>query len=161
MSLESYKNSLRAREEFRNSREASQSQAGDNANTQNAAAPPPLGSTPPPFNPAPGPNRHTGELIYHPQPIYVEPQIINNYCPEKRQRNGIGTTGFVFAVIGLFFACSSLIPLVGLIFMPFAVICFLLGGLFSFIGIFRYPRGLAVAGFVISILFLLWPIAVL
>lgn len=56
------------------------------------------------------------------------------------QKNGLGTAGFVLALLGLFL---SWIPIFGW-FMWF------LGALFSIIGDFRQPRGLAIAGTVIS-----------
>ncbi|MEG1561822.1 MAG: zinc ribbon domain-containing protein [Raoultibacter sp.] len=56
------------------------------------------------------------------------------------QKNGLGTAGFVLALLGLFL---SWIPIFGW-FMWF------LGALFSIIGDFKQPRGLAIAGTVIS-----------
>ena len=69
----------------------------------------------------------------------------NNYRrPEyiERPTNGIGTAGFVLALITLIFGW---VPVFGWI------IC-VLGLVFSFIGIFRRPRGLAVAGLIISLI---------
>ena len=56
------------------------------------------------------------------------------------QKNGVGTAGFVLALIGLFL---SWVPLLGWI-------DWFLGAVLSVIGIFRKPRGLAIAGTVIS-----------
>jgi predicted RNA-binding Zn-ribbon protein involved in translation (DUF1610 family) len=60
----------------------------------------------------------------------------------ERQSNGVGTAGFVLALIALFL---SWIPGVGW-FMWF------LGLLLSFIGMFKKPRGLAITGFLISMI---------
>ena len=65
--------------------------------------------------------------------------IINQ--PEK-QSNGIGTAGFVLALIGLFLGW---IPILGWI-------VWTLGFIFSFIGVFKTPRGLAIAGLAISLI---------
>lgn len=54
--------------------------------------------------------------------------------------NGLGTAGFVFALLA-FFVC----------WIPFVdFIVWFLGALFSFIGLFKKPRGLAIAGFILS-----------
>ena len=66
--------------------------------------------------------------------------IIINQPPAKS--NGIGTTGFVFALIGLFL---SWIPV-------FGWILWVLGLIFSFVGLFKTPKGLAIAGFIISLI---------
>ncbi|RRK09684.1 zinc-ribbon domain-containing protein [Lactiplantibacillus garii] len=63
------------------------------------------------------------------------------YIQQSAQKsNGLGTAGFVLALIGLF---TSVIPFVDWV-------IWFLGALFSFIGLFRQPRGLAIAGFIIS-----------
>lgn len=62
--------------------------------------------------------------------------------PSTRQSNGTGTAGFVLALISLFF---SWLPGVGWI-------IWFLGFLLSFIGMFKSPRGLAITGFLISII---------
>ena len=67
-------------------------------------------------------------------------QIIITQAEQKT--NGVGTAGFVLAIIGIFL---SWIPIVGWILWG-------LGLLLSFIGLFFKPRGLAVAGFIISII---------
>ena len=56
--------------------------------------------------------------------------------------NGLGTAGFVFALLA-FFVCW--VPVVDMIVWG-------LGLLFSFIGMFKAPRGLAIAGFILSII---------
>lgn len=63
--------------------------------------------------------------------------IINNVLSKK---NGIGTAGFVLALIALLL---SWVPVLDWI-------LWILGVVFSFIGVFKAPRGLAIAGLVIS-----------
>lgn len=58
------------------------------------------------------------------------------------QSNGVGIAGFVLALISVFLGW---IPVLGWI-------MWFLGLLFSFIGIFKVPRGLAIAGLVISLI---------
>ena len=60
----------------------------------------------------------------------------------SRQSNGTGTAGFILALISL---VLSWMPGVGLI-------VWFLGFLLSFIGMFKAPRGLAITGFIISII---------
>ena len=67
----------------------------------------------------------------NPNVIYVE-----------RRTNGLGTAGFVLALIGLVFCWTP--------FLNFVI--WFLGFLFSFIGLFKSPRGLAIAGFIISLI---------
>lgn len=59
----------------------------------------------------------------------------------KNKSNGIGTAGFVLSLIGLILFW---LPVPGWI-------LWVLGSLFSFFGLFKSPRGLAFAGFIISI----------
>lgn len=56
------------------------------------------------------------------------------------QKNGIGTAGFVLSLIGIFLGW---IPILGWL-------DWFLGAVLSIIGIFRTPRGLAIAGTVLS-----------
>lgn len=67
-----------------------------------------------------------------------QPIIIN----QKSESNGIGTAGFILSIIGLVAGC---IPVIGWL-------VWLLGLVFSFIGIFKRPRGLAIAGLIISLI---------
>lgn len=60
----------------------------------------------------------------------------------EKQSNGIGTAGFVLAIIAIFLGW---IPVLGWI-------IWLLGLIFSFVGIFKKPKGLAIAGLVISLI---------
>ncbi len=71
---------------------------------------------------------------------YQNPIYINNV--PRHESNGIGTAGFVISLIALF---AAWIPVLGWI-------LWVLGLLFSLIGVFKSPRGLAVAGLIISIL---------
>jgi hypothetical protein len=64
--------------------------------------------------------------------------VIHNSQPKS---NGIGVAGFVLSLVGLFLGW---IPLAG-------QIIWLLGLIFSFIGVFRMPNGLAAAGLVLSL----------
>ncbi|MGC1203765.1 MAG: hypothetical protein WA839_02645 [Flavobacteriaceae bacterium] len=65
--------------------------------------------------------------------------IINQ---KQNESNGTGTTGFVLALIALFLGW---IPILGWI-------IWILGLILSFVGIFKKPKGLAIAGLVISLL---------
>lgn len=64
--------------------------------------------------------------------------IINQQQPPKS--NGIGTAGFVLALVALFLGWA---PVLGWV-------TWLLGLIFSFVGIFKSPKGLAIAGLIIS-----------
>jgi len=65
--------------------------------------------------------------------------IINQ---QQKKSNGLGTAGFVLALIALFLVW---VPVLGWI-------LWLLGLIFSFIGVFKKPKGLAIAGLVISLI---------
>ncbi len=67
------------------------------------------------------------------QPIIIQ---------HKNESNGIGTAGFILSIIALVAGC---LPVVGWL-------VWLLGLIFSFIGIFKRPRGLAIAGLIISLI---------
>ena len=60
---------------------------------------------------------------------------------QPRKSNGMGVAGFVLSLIAMFIGW---IPLIG-----WAL--WFLGFIFSFIGIFKKPSGLAVAGLIISL----------
>ena len=60
---------------------------------------------------------------------------------ESRKSNGLGTAGFVLALLALL---GCWIPVLNWI-------LWLLGFIFSFIGICKSPRGLAIAGLCISL----------
>lgn len=63
--------------------------------------------------------------------------IVQQAAPKS---NGLGTAGFVLALLGLVF---SWVPVLGWI-------LWVLGLVFSFCGLFKQPRGLAIAGMCIS-----------
>lgn len=65
--------------------------------------------------------------------------IINQVEPKK---NGMGTAGFILALLGLLLCWVPVLDW----------ILWLLGLIFSLIGVFRKPKGLAIAGLVISFL---------
>ena len=62
------------------------------------------------------------------------------YVNVEKKSNSMGTAGFVFALIAFVFCWVPVLDF----------ILWFLGALFSFIGIFRQPKGLAIAGLVIS-----------
>jgi hypothetical protein len=66
--------------------------------------------------------------------------IINQ--DEKKSSNGIGTSGFILALIALFLGW---IPVLGWI-------IWLLGLILSFVGVYKNPKGLSIAGLVISLI---------
>jgi len=82
-----------------------------------------------------------------PQGCYGQTVIINQV---EKKSNGIGTAGLVLALLAVFLGW---IPILGWI-------LWLLGLIFSFIGIFKSPRGMAIAGLVISLAGILLLIAV-
>jgi len=79
-------------------------------------------------------NPRTASPADHNQTIIVQ--------TPAHQSNGIGTAGFVLALIALIL---SWLPGVGWV-------VWFLGFLLSFIGMFKSPRGLAITGFIISII---------
>lgn len=82
----------------------------------------------------------------------VPPQYTQPYYnePQRSKSNGLGIAGFILALLSLL---GGWIPVLGWI-------IWLLGLIFSFIGIFRKPRGLAIAGLIISFLALCAIIAI-
>lgn len=60
----------------------------------------------------------------------------------ERRTNGLGTAGFVLSILTI---VLGWLPV-------FGWCTWALGLIFSFIGMFKAPRGLAIAGFVISLL---------
>ena len=75
----------------------------------------------------------------HYQQPYPPPQQIIINQPQVK-KNGIGTAGFILALLSLVLCWT---PILGFI-------LWLLGTIFSVIGLFKAPRGLAIAGTVIS-----------
>lgn len=79
--------------------------------------------------------------VPQPQPAPQPGQtVIVNHVEKKS--NPLGVTGFVLALITLFLGW---IPVLGWI-------LWILGLIFSFIGVFKTPKGLAIAGLVISLI---------
>ena len=68
------------------------------------------------------------------------PQTVVNVVGSRS--NGLGTAGFVLALLSVLFCWAPFVNL----------IIWFLGLLFSFIGVFKSPRGLAIAGLVISLI---------
>jgi hypothetical protein len=86
------------------------------------------------------------------QPVVTKQQqpIVNVYTTaaqvrEHKQRNGIGLTGFILSLVCLF---TSWAP--GL-----NIVMWILGLVFSAVGVFRKPKGFAIAGLVISMISIL------
>lgn len=69
----------------------------------------------------------------------------------EKKSNGIGTAGFVLALLGVILCW---IPVLNWI-------LWLLGLIFSFIGVFKKPKGLAITGLVLSFISIIVIIAVL
>ena len=85
----------------------------------------------------------------HSEQKVSQPIVINNTVTNRS--NGIGTAGFVLALISAIFCW---VPGVNWI-------IWFLGALFSFIGLFKRPRGIAVAGFILSIVDIIIIVAVI
>ena len=68
------------------------------------------------------------------------PTVIINQIDKKT--NGIGTAGFVLSLIAIFLGW---VPVLGWI-------LWLLGLIFSIVGIFKEPKGFAIAGLVLSLI---------
>ena len=81
------------------------------------------------------------------QTIGGQTVIVNQ---QSQQSNGVGTAGFVLALIAVFLCW---IPV-------FGWILWVLGLILSFAGLFKKPRGLAIAGFVLSVIGLILLVAV-
>jgi len=63
-------------------------------------------------------------------------------APQAQEKNGMGIAGFVLAMVALF---SSWVPFARWIF-------WLLGLIFSLIGLGKQPKGFAIAGLIISLI---------
>lgn len=84
------------------------------------------------------------------QPTAQQPQQQVIVQTVENKSNGIGTAGFVLALLGLLF---SWVPVVDFI-------LWFLGLLFSFIGCFKSPKGLAITGLILSLLGIIVIIAI-
>lgn len=73
-----------------------------------------------------------------PQQPYYQPQVVVAQTPN----NGLGVAGFVCSICAIVFCWVPILD----------VILWLLGLIFSFIGMFKAPRGLAIAGFILALL---------
>ncbi|MDR0575186.1 MAG: DUF4339 domain-containing protein [Tannerella sp.] len=80
------------------------------------------------------------ENIPSPPPWQANPTVIVNSPPAAKDTNGVGTAGFVLSLVGLFLGW---IPVLGWL-------SWLTGLILSFVGIFKEPKGLAIAGLIIS-----------
>lgn len=80
----------------------------------------------------------------NPSQPYGNVQIYNNapHYPTESKSNGFGVAGFVLALIAIFLGW---VPIVGWI-------IWFVGLVLSFVGVFRKPRGLAIAGLIISLI---------
>lgn len=81
----------------------------------------------------------------HPQPV-VNPNVLTNNTTtvvvEGSHSNSMGIAGFIIALLGLVFCW---VPIVDLI-------LWFLGLIFSLVGLFKAPRGMAIAGLVLSLI---------
>lgn len=66
--------------------------------------------------------------------------VIYMNVPPTKESNGIGTAGFVISLICMLF---SWVPVL-------SWVLWVIGLILSFVGIFKKPRGLAIAGLIIS-----------
>ncbi len=69
----------------------------------------------------------------------------------EKKSNGLGTAGFVLALLGVIFCWLPILNW----------ILWLLGFIFSLIGVFKQPKGLAITGLVLSFISIIVIIAVL
>lgn len=88
----------------------------------------------------------------NPKPIVTNQQqpIVNVYTTaaqvrETKQKNGIGLTGFILSLVCLF---ASWAPGVN-------IVMWILGLVFSAVGVFKKPKGFAIAGLAISLVSIL------
>lgn len=77
--------------------------------------------------------------------------IINNIVTTPVQKNNIGLAGFILSLVNLL---ASFLPFVGFI-------IWILGAVFSIIGLFKAPRGFAIAGTIISFIWLILMIIII
>lgn len=75
----------------------------------------------------------------------------NVYVNVSSDKNSLGTAGFVLALLALIFCWIPVLDW----------ILWFLGAIFSFIGVFKQPRGLAIAGLVISFIGIIIMVAVI
>lgn len=73
------------------------------------------------------------------------PLQVTHVFVEGGRSNGMGVAGFVLALLSFLFSWIPLVNFVDIILWP-------LGFIFSFIGLFKSPRGLAITGLILSLL---------
>lgn len=98
-------------------------------------APPVMQNQAPYQQPMPNPPQYQYQAVPQYQQPYPQQVVV-----VQKKSNGIGTAGFVLALISLFFGWIAVV----------GWLLWFLGTLFSFIGLFKKPRGLAIAVFIIS-----------
>ncbi|MDE7377004.1 MAG: hypothetical protein K2N16_09155 [Muribaculaceae bacterium] len=76
-----------------------------------------------------------------PQVIFVNASPAPVPAPEPKPSNGVGKAGFILAIISV---CVGWLPYGG-------IAVWFVGFLLSFIGVFKNPKGFAVAGLIISL----------
>ena len=69
----------------------------------------------------------------------------------RKPGNGLGPAGFVLSLLAFIFSFLCIIPYLGLAILIITAIIWFLGLVFSIIGMCRPRRGLAIAGFVLSL----------
>lgn len=84
-------------------------------------------------------NENSSQGEYHGPQVIINNTIVPQ-IPQRRKKNKLGTAGFVFAILSIVLVW---VPVVGWI-------MWLLGFLFSFIGIFRKSNVLAIIGLVLT-----------
>ena len=88
---------------------------------------------------------YVANVYQQPQPV-TNPNVLTNNTTtvvvEGSRSNSIGIAGFIIALLGFVFCW---IPIVNLI-------LWFLGLIFSLIGLFKSPRGMAIAGLVLSLI---------
>lgn len=72
--------------------------------------------------------------------------LIPNRIEVKQRSNGLGLAGFALGVLSIIACLFSLIP----VFIPVAYGLSILGIILSVLGLFKRPRGLALAGLIVS-----------
>lgn len=78
-------------------------------------------------------------------------RILPNKIEIRQKSNGFGTAGFALAILAIVVALFSMIPFAIVICAPIAFALCLLGAIFSILGLLKRPRGMAVAGIIISV----------
>ncbi|MBB1139830.1 hypothetical protein [Myroides sp. WP-1] len=75
-------------------------------------------------------------------PTQATYQTVPPLVQQPIEKNNIGLTGFILSIVAV---VISLVPIVGWL-------CWLLGLVLSIVGLFKKPRGFAIAGLVISLI---------